>query len=63
MAEGFDLDKVLKKGEELVRRLGIRCLVIDPYNKVRDKDNLNLSITDYTNIYLNKIKKYVTNRI
>lgn len=56
--EGFDLDKVLSKGEELVKRLGIRCLVIDPYNKVRDKENLNLSITDYTNIYLNKIDNF-----
>jgi len=56
--DGFDLDKVLKKGEELVRRMGIRCLVIDPFNKVRDKGNLNLSITDYTNIYLNKIDAF-----
>ena len=56
--DGFDLDKVLKKGEELVKRMGIRCLVIDPYNKVRDKDNLNASINDYTNIYLNKIDNF-----
>ena len=56
--DGFDLDKVLKKGEELVRRIGIRCLVIDPYNKIRDKDNLNMSITDYTNAYLNKIDAF-----
>ncbi len=56
--DGFDLDKVLKKGEELVKRMGIRCLVIDPYNKVRDKENLNASINDYTNIYLNKIDSF-----
>ena len=56
--DGFDLDKVLKKGEELVKRMGIRCLVIDPFNKVRDKENLSLSITDYTNIYLNKIDTF-----
>ncbi|QDP52658.1 MAG: putative bifunctional DNA primase/polymerase [Prokaryotic dsDNA virus sp.] len=56
--DGFDLDKVLKKGEELVRRVGIRCLVIDPYNKIRDKNNLNLSITDYTNGYLNKVDTF-----
>jgi twinkle protein len=56
--DGFDLDKVLAKGQELVRRVGIRCLVIDPYNKVRDKSSLNLSITDYTNVYLNKIDTF-----
>ena len=56
--EGFDLDKVLKKGEELVKRVGIRCLVIDPYNKIRDKSNLNMSITDYTNMYLNKVDNF-----
>jgi twinkle protein len=56
--DGFDLDKVLRKGQELVKRMGIRCLVIDPYNKIRDKANLNLSITDYTNQYLNKIDEF-----
>lgn len=56
--DGFDLDKVLSKGQELVRRLGIRCLVIDPYNKVRDKQNLKLGINDYTNAYLNKIDTF-----
>lgn len=56
--DGFDLDKILRKGEELVKRMGIRCLVIDPYNKIRDKGNLSLSITDYTNQYLNKIDDF-----
>ena len=56
--DGYDLDKVLKKGEELVKRKGIRCLVIDPYNKVRFKDGKNLSINDYTNEYLNKIDSF-----
>ena len=56
--DGFDLDKVLKKGEELVKRMGIRCLVIDPFNKVRDKENVNMTINDYTNSYLNKIDTF-----
>jgi len=56
--DGYDLEKVLKKGEELVKRKGIRCLVIDPYNKVRFKDGKNLSINDYTNEYLNKIDNF-----
>jgi len=56
--DGYDLDKVLKKGEELVKRKGIRCLVIDPYNKVRYKDGKNLGINDYTNEYLNKVDNF-----
>ena len=38
--------------------MGIRCLVIDPYNKVKDKASSNLSINDYTNAYLNKIDNW-----
>ena len=56
--DGYDLEKVLKKGEELVKRVGIRCLVIDPYNKVRDKSSSSLGINDYTNSYLNKIDNF-----
>ena len=34
--ERYTLESVLRKGAELVKRKGIKCLVIDPYNKVRD---------------------------
>ena len=51
----FTLEKVLKKGSELVKRKGIRCLVIDPYNKVRLEKGSGLSIPDYTMEYLTKI--------
>ena len=51
----FTLEKVLKKGSELVKRKGIRCLVIDPYNKVRLEKSSGLSIPDYTMEYLTKI--------
>ena len=56
--DGYDLERVLSKGEELVRRVGIRCLVIDPYNKVKDKSSSKLGINDYTNAYLNKIDNF-----
>ena len=35
--EKYSLESVLRKGAELVKRKGIKCLVIDPFNKVRDK--------------------------
>tara|TARA_B110000483_G_C18204350_1_gene546858 strand:+ start:1676 stop:3457 length:1782 start_codon:yes stop_codon:yes gene_type:complete len=56
--DGYDLVKVLAKAEELVKRKGIRVLVIDPYNKVRYKEKVSLSINDYTNSYLNLIDTF-----
>ena len=56
--DGYDLEKVLQKAEELVKRKGIRVLVIDPYNKVRYKNGKNLGINDYTNEYLNMIDNF-----
>ena len=60
--EGYDLKTVLKKFGELVKRKGIKCFVIDPFNKVRLKDALSKNVNDYTNEYLNEIdvfcKKY-----
>jgi twinkle protein len=57
----YTLDSVLKKGAELVKRKGIKCLVIDPYNKVRDVGGSE-DVNRYTMEYLQKIeifaKKY-----
>ena len=54
----YDLESVLKKGAELVKRKGIKVLVIDPYNKVKLKSALNDSINDYTNKYLNLVDQF-----
>ena len=60
--ERYDLDQVLEKGAELVKRKGIKCLVLDPFNKVKMKTKREMSIPDYTMEYLAKIeifaKKY-----
>ena len=60
--ERYSLDAVLKKGAELVKRKGIKCLVIDPYNKVRDLSGNMSDVNMYTMEYLTKIeifaKKY-----
>ena len=60
--ERYTLDHVLKKGAELVKRKGIKCLVIDPYNKVRDVNSKTEDVNRYTMEYLTKIeifaKKY-----
>ena len=56
--ERYDLDAVLKKGAELVKRKGIRCLVIDPFNKVKMQTKREMSIPDYTMEYLQKIEVF-----
>jgi len=59
--ERYTLDSVLRKGAELVKRKGIKCLVIDPFNKVRDVSGSD-DVNKYTMEYLAKIeifaKKY-----
>ena len=57
-AERYDLDTVLKKGAELVKRKGIKCLVIDPYNKVKMKGAPDMSIPDATMEYLARIEAF-----
>jgi len=57
-AERYDLDTVLKKGAELVKRKGIKCLVIDPYNKVKMKGAADMSITDATMEYLARVEAF-----
>ena len=57
----YSLEAVLRKGAELVKRKGIKCLVIDPFNKVRSNDASG-DVNVYTLDYLSKIeifaKKY-----
>ena len=59
--ERYTLDSVLRKGAELVKRKGIKCLVIDPFNKIRDLGGSD-DVNRYTMEYLAKIeifaKKY-----
>ena len=54
----YSLETVLKKAQELVKRKGIKLLVIDPYNKVKLKSAANDSINEYTNKYLNAIDEF-----
>jgi twinkle protein len=54
----YTLEAVLRKGAELVKRKGIKCLVIDPYNKVRDTECKSEDVTRYTMEYLTKIEMF-----
>jgi len=54
----YSLESVLRKGAELVKRKGIKCLVIDPYNKVRDTNAVSDDVNRYTMDYLSKIESF-----
>lgn len=60
--ERYDLKSVLDKFAEVIKRKGVRCVVIDPFNKIKYKESLNKGVNEYTNDYLNEIdifaKKY-----
>jgi twinkle protein len=54
----YSLEDVLMKGAELVKRKGIKCLVIDPFNKVRDTNCTSEDVNRYTMEYLTKIETF-----
>ena len=54
----YSLESVLRKGAELVKRKGIKCLVIDPFNKIRDVDCKTEDVNRYTMEYLTKIEMF-----
>ena len=54
----YTLESVLRKGAELVKRKGIKCLIIDPFNKVRDVDAKTEDVNRYTMEYLTKIESF-----
>lgn len=59
--ERYTLENVLSKAKEMIRRFGIKVLVIDPYNKIPlegDKDSMSVS---YTSEYLLKIDEFARN--
>jgi len=56
--ERYTLDSILRKGAELVKRKGIKCLVIDPFNKIRDINAASIDVNAYTLEYLTKIEMF-----
>ena len=54
----YNLEAVLRKAAELVKRKGIKCLVLDPFNKIRDVNAASDDVNRYTMDYLAKIESF-----
>lgn len=54
----FFLDDILLKGAELVKRKGIKVLVLDPFNKIRMKGIAPERVNEYTLEYLQRIDEF-----
>lgn len=49
---------ILEKGKALVRRKGIKCLVIDPYNRIESEQPSGMSETQYISRVLDKLTNF-----
>ena len=56
--KAYDLDSVLSKAAELVKRKGIKCLVLDPFNKIRLKSSDRSNVNQYTEEYHLKLDEF-----
>lgn len=54
---GFSLDTILEKARFLVRRYGIKCLVIDPYNRLENEQGRQ-NETQYISGVLDKLTNF-----
>lgn len=59
--ERYTLENVLSKTKEMIRRFGIKILVIDPYNKVVLDGDKNPMDVSYTSKYLLKLDEFARN--
>lgn len=55
--DDFKLDTILEKARFLVRRKGIKCLVIDPYNRLESEQG-NRNETQYISFVLDKLTNF-----
>ena len=53
--DSSDIDTILEKAASLVRRKGIKMLVIDPYNKLEHNLPKGLNETQYISLFLDKL--------
>jgi len=57
-SKNYSIDAVLELGDQMVKRYGIKCLVVDPFNKTPLRDQKQRNINEYTSEYLLKIDEW-----
>ncbi|MBE6273573.1 MAG: toprim domain-containing protein [Bacteroides sp.] len=60
--EGYRVDTILEKAEMLVRRKGIRVLILDPYNCLEHLIPTGQSETQYISEFLEKLRSFARRR-
>lgn len=55
--DNYDIDNILEKARYLVFKRGIKCFVIDPYNKLEHQSSTE-SETNYISKFLDKISRF-----
>lgn len=58
--EDMGLEKILQGAKFLVKQRGIKCLVIDPYNKIDHHVQKDWTETRYVSWFLDQLKKFAT---
>ena len=56
--DDYRLDAILDKAKILVRKKGIKALVIDPYNRLENEQSSKISETQYVSIVLDKLTSF-----
>jgi twinkle protein len=59
--EAPTIDWILERARALVKRQGVRGLVIDPYNEIEHKRPDNMSETEYVSALLSKVRRFAHN--
>lgn len=56
--EGFSLDNILEKAKYLIKKYGIKCLVIDPWNRLEHQSKANETETNYVSRQLDRLTNF-----
>ena len=56
--DDYRLDAILDKAKILVRKKGIKALVIDPYNRLENEQSSKISETQYVSVVLDKLTSF-----
>lgn len=56
--DDLTLDSLLDKAKETVRRYGVNCVVLDPWNEIDNTRPIGVSETDHINTSLAKIRRF-----